>query len=207
MITAESQAASALQQSTRDEITKIRANPQTSDLGKRQQITAAHQDAAARMKKLRTTEQANLLARRAVLESALYGSARQLSGADMIAFRDAADRAASARTPDDGMLMLQRAQGNGDDQLASALAHRAEEMGWAGVFQAWEATQPQMAGTISELVDIDDYLQGSGHTAQLLAFSLPTPPEAQGMNLAAMTVDPDNPTSGTPVAASNQLFR
>lgn len=193
----------------------IRRNPQLTDAGKRQQISAATDEAQAAVRGLKAQHRDGLAKRREALDAKLFGTARGLTGSAMISYRDAADRAEQVKSADAAQSMMRRAVAAGDAEVAAALAHRAVELadslsgqGWADVFNQWldtrRATLPDVDDVVAELSDIDADLRGN----DLLTFALSSPPETAGRNGAWSAVDASQPqTQHVPNPTAGALIR
>ncbi|GAA3617381.1 hypothetical protein ACG5V6_14970 [Streptomyces chitinivorans] len=90
--------------------------------------------------------------------------------------RDATDRAAGLRKPEDAARALHQAEQNGDTILARAIAQRAHERDWNDVLDAYLSTRPTAADTYRQAGEIYHRLNspnGVLATQQLAAFAKP----------------------------------
>lgn len=204
--TPEVEQAAQLRSSLSQQIDGIRKNSQLTDAGKRQQIKAATDTAKASVAKLRGAHRDRLAGRFSELETNLFGqSAKGLSGAALMAYRDAEDRAAKVAKQGEAVTVMERALTSGDAGLAAALARRAVAMDWAEAFGAWRdarrATLPEVDDVLTELRDIEPELTTTG---DLFAFSLPSVAEVSAWSGADSLAPQQKPAD---VGASPYLSR
>lgn len=213
--TKQAQQAATLRATHKRTVDDIRNNPQLTDAGKQQQMLEANARNQSTMKDLRTAHNAGLEARREALVSKLFGTASNMTGAALISYRDAADRAAKLTKPDDALSTLRRALAAGDDEVAAAIARHAADLtdgvsaqAWWNVFSTWQdarrKTLPDVDDVVSELGAIDSDLGGR----DLFTFALNTPSEVRGVTpgMAAGLADAPKMKPFT-VDSSNSMFR
>jgi hypothetical protein len=121
--------ASTISANYQSRLSAIDKDTKLSDEGKRELITAAYDETERAMTQLRESFEAAEARTTEQLHRDLFGSAG-VSGADAVCLRDAADRAAKYTTGREALAALQRADRDGDEVLARAIAshrtHKAE---------------------------------------------------------------------------------
>lgn len=148
----------------------IRANNDLSDEGQRRQLAEAWVKTKKELDQLAATERAELATRRADLEQRLFG-AKSLSGWTdtgglAISARDASDRAAQLTSPEEAANLLTRAEQDGDELLARAVARQCMTASDAAMTSAiareWEQVagtfidaRPSLMSTVQELAEIE----------------------------------------------------
>jgi hypothetical protein len=117
--------------------------------GRRNQLAAYYRDAVTAMKTVRESFEGSEEQTAHDLTIDMFGSASSL-GADAISARDADDRAAQLQTRDEALALLTRADSNGDQVLARAIALRAftetqqplSGRAWGPVLDAYTSRRP-----------------------------------------------------------------
>ena len=123
---------------------EITGDEMLSDEGKRREGEENYRSAKAQLEGLKEQEMT-------ALSVALKSMERRLDGyvgygsADLIAFRDAHDRAESLTDPEAAGRMLGRALRSNDTTLAVALFQRALDQGWTSVTKQFAAENPDLA--------------------------------------------------------------
>jgi hypothetical protein len=156
------------------EADEIRDNPSYSHEGRQREIAKvflAHRKKAA---DLRNEFTAASKARRLELERRLFGLP---AGGDVLAYRDAVDRADAIRSTEGAESMLARAQRSGDTLLARAVAAHAFNRGWNTVASSY-AVEAGHTAALDELGDLRGSTVSSLGEAAL--FGIPSPPELKG---------------------------
>jgi hypothetical protein len=136
-------------------VTSVRNNADLSREGRDRAIAAAYFKADEAMSSLRESLDKVKVKTATDLIQEIFGAASAV-GADAIGARDADDRAAMLEGASDALPLLARAEANGDQVLARAIALRAySEQGifgdWHEVLDAYTATHPNVAQKIEEL--------------------------------------------------------
>lgn len=121
-----------------------------SDAGKTEQRNAAFAETREYLRGLRAKEESliddEIVTLRVRIES------RSGSGStDIIAFRDAQDRADRLENADEALPLIERALRQRDTSLAAAVFRRAIDSGWRSVIDAYTAAHPEAADIIGEL--------------------------------------------------------
>ena len=138
------EAAAAIQRNFQESVAKVRADADLSPEGRGRRLGELYAKAQRQLDELAEKERAELSSRYASLEAQLYSTPR--FGADAashaISMRDAADRAAQLKTPDEAARLMASAESMGDPVLARAILRRVVEQP-AGPHkqanEAWEA--------------------------------------------------------------------
>ena len=178
------------------QIEAVRANRDLTDLGRSRQIAELSAGLKDELARLKTQEQNRLQAEHDKLERQAFSGAvarRNSSPSDLISLRDAADRAAQAKKPDEAAALLDRAHDSGDESLAAAVARHALRRGLdsqlPGSQTAWEdivtryAHHPSRADRVLpvlyRMADIEDALQPAPNLYDdFVSISPPEPAEA-----------------------------
>ena len=159
----------------------LRADADLSDDGRSRRLAEAWVKARKELDGLRESETARLASRERELERRLFGLPSS-DGAEAISIRDAQDRASRITRSDEAAALLERAERNGDQALARAVAHHAiqqsrtaptrEAVGqWDNVAGAFLDARPQYADVVEELAQIERL----GAREVFSPFSLPQP--------------------------------
>jgi hypothetical protein len=127
-------------------------DPDLAHDARRQREEALREDAQDRMTELRHNYDARKQELRLQAHRAAFGSIGQ--GADAIAYRDAADRAAAAGDERAALTLMTRAIRSEDAVLARAVAAEANTRGWREPLQLWAeqgSGDAELAGLVREL--------------------------------------------------------
>lgn len=181
----------------------IQGQKNWSTAGKQAQLARARVKTIDQNTQLAAGDTARVTGGRDEIFRCLFGHTRP-DDSRIISVRDAADRAARIKTPDDAAKLMNRAELHGDTVLLQALARECAgrrspvEPAWDGLFKTWAAQQPGGAEALDQLAIIDDELHDIGH--KLLrehAFGVGPPPvELQGLSigdLRRLATHADNP--------------
>jgi hypothetical protein len=171
-------------------IEALRANKDLTDEGRNSQIAAVHAATRDHLGQLRRTETARLQGEREGLQRDLFSGLKpgwNSTAADVVAIRDAGDRADALKNPADASTALARAHFTHDDSLASAIGQEAarrsdtdpsQAEAWQEVVGQFVANRGPTAARIHDrLAQIDDILQAP---RLLDEFSISTPKEVRG---------------------------
>lgn len=164
-------------QATQDEAAAIRGardrsaagvmtSPHLNDAGKKLRLAQIQLAAMDEMDALQASAEAERESLRQTNLQAAFGSVRNLAGADVIARRDATDRAAQLETPDDALQALSAAQIMGDRFMAQAIGQVAFqnvvgspfqqasiESEWLPVLQAFVGSDDLLGQRVQWLID------------------------------------------------------
>ena len=130
-------AVASIQRDLDEQIDAIRGLRSFSDAGRKTEMAKLVLAARERVNQMRTDFVSEREAKRASLYKYLFGDFYELEGSEIIANRDAQDRAAQLATAEDAMAMLQRAEQHSDGSLASAVAEKAYTKGWSDVCEQY----------------------------------------------------------------------
>lgn len=137
------------------QLTTIDADTSLSDLGKSEQKSRAYGEAKERLKALRQQEEAQIDAsinsRRMLIEAP-----SRPSGAEMISYRDAQDRADRVENADEAKSLIERALRQNDLYLAHAIFDRSLRERWRDVSRVFTLAKPEYTETVRELQHLSD---------------------------------------------------
>lgn len=182
METEQAKRAARISADAADKQRTIREDAAMSESGKRDHLVQLHERTRLALRDLRLEEDRALSTRRTQLEAKVFaGLNRTGNPADVIAFRDAQDRAATLTKAADALRLLALAEQSGDHGLAEAVARRAVDMAspvndWDSVFQAWIEPRQHLVTYVDELGAIDAY---TANPMRSMAFSFATPQEVK----------------------------
>lgn len=152
--------ATRIQQSTQQEKKNIAADTTLSAEGKQHQTAEATSNARTRAAALRDKEVQLVKDRIRILETQL--DAKAGSGAtDLIAFRDAQERAARVEEKEDAARLMGLALRSNDRTLAHAIFRKSIDKGWRGVIQQFTDENPQSAEAARDIEILDQHLKNS----------------------------------------------
>lgn len=165
----ERELAARIQERYNEDVARVRENPDLSDEGRQRQLADLYAGAKVKVAKHITAEREMVARRRTELERELFGARKspmQDAGSFAISARDASDRAAQIKTADEALDLLRRAETNGDDVLARAVARvsaermysgiRLEDAKWEGILNDYVGSRPHLQATVEELGEIED---------------------------------------------------
>lgn len=165
------EAAERIRSKYADEAEAIRNNRDLNDNARQRRLAEAHVRSRTSLDDLRQQETKNLGQRRGELERDLFGArgaARGLdAGAHAISARDASDRAAQVTSATEAAELLARAEADGDELLARAVARRsmqgADQAMTTAVAEAWNDVartfldnRPALMPVVEELAEIEN---------------------------------------------------
>lgn len=147
---------------------------------------------------LQAAERTRLAERETLLERRLFGADSVQDSSQAISSRDAQDRAGRLTDPREAAQLLARAEANGDEALAKAVAYhainqsrgipRAMAAPWEDVAGMYLNARPQLSDTVEELASIERLT-----TRQILnEFSLTQPPGVSSADINAAQDAGDN---------------
>jgi hypothetical protein len=128
-------AVASIQRHLDDQLDAIRRNGSYSDAGRKTEMAKAVVAARAHVDKMRSDFVAEREKRSQNLHRIVFGNPSGGTASELIADRDARDRAEQIPGPEDAKAMLHRANQNGDHSLAKAVAEAALRRGWLEVSQ------------------------------------------------------------------------
>ncbi|GGH44963.1 hypothetical protein [Microbacterium album] len=157
-------------------IAQIRADAYASDLAKRERTGEAHREARASIDALRAREEQLLHTRARDLGKRLTGAVGD-DPSQLVALRDAQDRADRIEDEREAERLMERATLSGDRTLALALAQRATQKGWVETYESFKREYPKDARTATDLAEINHMQTSREHKlAASAAYSLPSTP-------------------------------
>lgn len=179
------EAATRITQEYAAKVAKIREDRDLSSEGRQRRLADLYAEAKVRLQKLAREEQAQLSARKITLEQRLYGASavtgRLNPGAHAISARDASDRVAQLKNPTEALALLRRAEADGDELLARAVARRSAQSwdgvppqqarAWEDVLRAYLDARPDLEPVVEELAEIENLTE----RRVLSPFSVPQP--------------------------------
>jgi hypothetical protein len=142
--------AEQVQRTYSNQTKEVKANTTLSEEGKKLQLDAAYDSARTRARALLDKENSIVDAKITELETAIDSKSGNTSS-DVIAFRDAQDRAERLDSSDDADKMLERAIRTGDRSLAHAIFRRALEANWSSTVQIFEKENPNLTDVVKDL--------------------------------------------------------
>lgn len=150
----------------------IRQDRLLSNEGKNEQIAAIYATTAARAKELQAKEEKMLSDK---LESLQRSLTTQLGSgsSDIIAMRDAEDRADRLEKSSEAARVLERAIRVNDRSLAHAIVRRASDAGWTDVVNQAAAAYPAVGETLRDIADVEDEIHSPGQSLyRAMAYSV-----------------------------------
>ncbi len=150
-----------------DTLNRIRNDRDLTDEARRRHAAEVWTATRKELDGLQAKERERLTKREQELERRLFGlAAGGLDASAAISARDAQDRASRLSRPDEAAALLARAERNGDQTLAKAVAHHAllqsreamtrdVEHAWDGVVGAFLDARPHMETVVDELAQIE----------------------------------------------------
>jgi hypothetical protein len=185
--------AEAIRARLRKATENARNDPTLSATGRNQRIAKAYRQAVTDMQQLADTFEATNRLPLSSLSRELFG-AGSANATDAISMRDASDRAAAVKTPDEALSLLQRADRNTDRVLVQAVASYAADQAvghpisgpaWLSVLDRFAKLQgsgaDQTADKLSTLLQLRQAGNATSHLSNALHFTVPRPAEIQRM--------------------------
>jgi hypothetical protein len=130
-----------------------------SDTGKRSKLDVEHTQVSAKLSDLRKKEKQLIAGKRHSLEKSLFGLSSVTSSdpGQIIAYRDAQDRAARLTHADEAGQVFAAAIRSDDKTLAAAILGRALEAGWDNIVAEYVKENPSAKEQLDDLAKIHDY--------------------------------------------------
>ncbi|MCZ8380352.1 hypothetical protein O6P37_15900 [Mycobacterium sp. CPCC 205372] len=176
-------AVAAIQRELDRQVDAIRSQRSFSDAGRKTELAKSVLAARERVQQMRSDFASEREQRREDLLRYLFNDSYLLDGSDLIAHRDAQDRADQLTTSDEAMAMLNRANLHSDDSLASAVAEAAFNKGWTEVCERY-ATLTGKASALRELVG--SHIGRHNSLADSVVFRIRNPKELSTANEARL---------------------
>jgi hypothetical protein len=142
--------AKQMQESHSRTIKEISVDPKLSDEGKKAETAQWKAALKERNDTFRNKELA-------IVDAAIVDRQRQIdskvgnTASDLIAFRDAQDRAERIENADQAQRVLERALRTSDASLAGAVFRRSLEAGWKSPIDTLTAARPELAEAVTDL--------------------------------------------------------
>lgn len=133
------------------------------DIGKRAKLDSEHDQVSAKLSDLRRKETELIAAKKQSLERRLFGLSSVTSSDpnQIIAYRDAQDRAARLNSPDDAQEVFAAAIRSDDKTLAAAVLAKAVANGWSGIVNEYVKQNPAAGDDLDDLAEIQRYSSNS----------------------------------------------
>lgn len=138
---------------------RLGADDTLTDIGKQNALDAEHAGVNTRLRDLRKKETELITAKKQSLEKALFGLSSVTSSdpGQIIAYRDAQDRAARLTQSDDAAQVFAAATRSGDTILAAAVLAQALANGWSGIIAEYVKQHPAAGEDLDDLAKIQQY--------------------------------------------------
>ncbi len=144
---------------------RLREDPDITDEARRRQLAEKWKTARKQLDDLQAMESRRLARREQELERRLFGAGTLDGASHAISMRDAQDRANRLASPADATDLLSRAERNGDQVLARAVAYHAvqqspnvptrEAAEWDRVIGMFIDARPETSPVVEELAAIE----------------------------------------------------
>lgn len=140
-------------------VDSVNADPNLSDAGKASKVEGERERTKTTLASLRQKEADLITAKRTELERRLFGLSSVVSSdpTQIIAYRDAQDRAARLADPDDARELLNTAQLSDDTSLTSAILAQSLRNGWHSVVREHTNTNPRSSEDLNDLQQLYDH--------------------------------------------------
>jgi len=138
------------------ELSAVKNDPRLTEDARYQDTAKIRNDLREKLAALRDKEDAIVADKLRSLERTVLGTAGS-NPAEVISYRDAAERAASVDDLREAEEMMRRALLSGDSGLAKALLNRAVEKGWSTVADAYSAENPTIGGALNDLMRLKSW--------------------------------------------------
>lgn len=171
----------------RTKVERLRADSDYTQEYKTQRLAAAYLAAREEMAQVRAGHEHAVRTSKIRAEQALLGLGGQADGSQVIAFRDALDRAGQLQDPVEALTALRRAVSCGDGQLSAAIARQARSRGWGEVAAEWvSGAGPSVQRHLDDLAEADEdaryWNSPQGKLTASALFRVEAPDELAGMD-------------------------
>lgn len=163
--------AKVLQRSHSNATREIESDTSLSDTGKEDAKKRSYDSHRASLRELRQREEQLINNKIQELQGRIDSTSGR-TAADIIAFRDAQDRADRIAKPEQAQPMLERAIRQNDTSLAHAIFRRAIENGWRSVQDAFTAHRPELTDVVRDLNRLNALKENSFERTMQYAFIL-----------------------------------
>ena len=182
-------AADQVRQEYTTQVEEVRTNLDLSSEGRQRRLADLYVKAQSRLQKLGAAEAERLTVRRISLERDLFGAKAAQRGLDVgahaISARDAADRAARVKSPDEAAELLRRAESDGDEILVRAIARQSSENSYTALGQqadAWDDVVREYLDARQDLMPVVSNLAEIERLTAAQVFSPFALPRPQGVS-------------------------
>jgi len=180
-----------------------RANKRLSELGRREAIASDYEKTTAQVSEIKHAAVERDETRRKQLAQRLFGLKPGESGSDVVAYRDAVDRAGKASTAAQLGELMEAADVANDKTLLRAAAARAHTLGGGLVGESFRGLVQAYVGDVGgqAVADLEEHDQLTSsasmtqRTVDALATSIPKPKELDDRHVPDATV-PTPPQPG-----------
>jgi hypothetical protein len=218
-MTTHAEQADRLQKQYRARVAALNASKDYNDEGKARRIAKLTADHKAEMRELDKADREDKARRERRLLDRTFGTSNLLPS-QVVAQRDAADRAQKINTAKEAADALELARFNGDHGLAQEIAKRAFTRAaghptisgdWAAVVNKWaDDESPAVSEALTELSEL--HHEQSSHQQRLLRgmrFGVSEPPELKGKNIdqLAAAADREDSTASEPQPQPRRMSR
>ncbi len=164
----------------------IRADDGLSDKGRRAALEVEFNKAKTTTAKLRGESEKSAETRQQALRRELFGLPYGATDSAVISARDAADRVAQARTPDELGALMDQAATSGDQALlragfAKAYTQTRNQLGpdskWGGLVDEYIRQIPSVKAPLEELMDLSSSASMTSRMAERMETQPVPPPE------------------------------
>ncbi|MGB3761831.1 MAG: hypothetical protein WA966_01310 [Ornithinimicrobium sp.] len=194
------EAAEREREAYRETTQRIREDADLSVEGRGRRLAEAYMTTKTKLRALADDESRALVERWTKLENSVFGAGGRLASDPStfaISARDAADRAAQVQSADQAADLLDRAEADGDELLAKAVARHAVRKSetamnpdvaseWDGVTRSYIDARPRLTPAVEELAEIER-MNGS---KQFSPFMLPRPSDVTAAQINAARYEP-----------------
>ncbi|GAA0986860.1 hypothetical protein ENKNEFLB_01945 [Nocardioides aquaticus] len=202
-LTAHREAADRISQNYRAAVAEVQEDRDLSNEGRQRRLADLYVDARRRLTDLAQKEKAELDSRRTALENQFFGARGAGGGWDTashaISARDASDRAAQIKTPAEAAELLERANADGDELLARAVARRSVRASEQAVGQRavadWDAVSMTYLDARPRLLPVAEELGQIENMSKREVFSPFSLSKPAGLDPAALNVAAVNKSS------------
>ena len=135
---------------------EVAADPNLTEIGKREAIAPLHEEVTAKVSALRAREKEAVTRKREALEKSLFGISAG-SSHDVVAYRDAQDRARQLRSVEDAQEAYTDALRSDDHVLAKAILSRALTYNWTAITNDYRSRNPSAGTAINDLAQLTKF--------------------------------------------------
>ena len=147
----------------------VNSDSRLSDEGRREELAQWNASTKLTLQGLRAKEEQ-------IVKNAIIDREKQIdakmgnTASDLIAFRDAQDRAERIETVNEAQRIMERALRTDDTSLAHAIFRRSIEQGWKSPIEPFTKAKPDLAGVVKELAVLSTFRDST--FARTVAYSI-----------------------------------